>query len=110
MSRTIVYLSGPLSTNAPTLHDRLANVGGFIDAHRALMERGGYSVIDPGLTFYVDPNEGYSHESWIAADLPLVELAHVVVRLPGASRGADEECQHAMDCGIPVVTLAELLE
>jgi hypothetical protein len=103
MKRTIVYISGPLSTG-----DREENVQAFIDAHRTLMAEG-YAVINPGLTHFVDPDDSFGWEAWIDADLALVEKAEVVVRLPGDSVGANAECEHAFFRGIQVVTMEELL-
>lgn len=41
-------------------------------------------------------------EDWYGLDLPWVEVAHAVLRLPGESRGADGEVAHAEKFGIPV--------
>lgn len=105
----VVYLSGPISTGAKSHADRLRNVGAFIDAHLLLMRKG-YAVINPGLTHFVDPTDALGHDAWIEADLSLVACADVVVRLPGNSRGADMECDHARDRNIPVLQLGEILE
>lgn len=46
-------------------------------------------------------------ETWLAADLPWVSVADLVIRLPGESEGADVECNHAAISGVKVVTWAE---
>jgi hypothetical protein len=51
-----------------------------------------------------------THADWLGADLPWVEVAHAVLRLPGESVGADAEVAHAERQGIPVYeSLAELI-
>lgn len=47
--------------------------------------------------------EGMSHEIWLEVDLAWVEASDLVLRLPGASVGADREVAHARKNGVPVV-------
>lgn len=47
------------------------------------------------------PN-GTTHADWMGVDLPWVEAAHAVLRLPGESVGADAEVRHAVRHNIPV--------
>lgn len=49
-------------------------------------------------------NEDMTHADWMGVDLPWVECAHAVLRLPGESTGADMETAHAAGHGIPVFT------
>lgn len=52
---------------------------------------------------------GLPHGTWLDVDLPWVEVADVVLRLPGESTGADRECDHAAANGVPVfATIADL--
>jgi len=105
--RKKVYISGPLTTGTCRAK---TNVLVAILAARQLIEAG-YAPLCPHLTWYIDPSAKIPHETWMEIDLPWVEAADVVLRLPGKSSGADIECEHARACGVPVVfTLTELKE
>lgn len=41
-------------------------------------------------------------EDWYAADLPWVDVAEAVLRLPGEGKGSDGEVRRAQELGIPV--------
>jgi hypothetical protein len=43
-----------------------------------------------------------THADWLGVDLPWVEVADAVLRLPGESSGADAEVAHARKNGVPV--------
>lgn len=43
-----------------------------------------------------------THQDWLGIDLPWVECADALLRLPGESRGADAEVAHAKAKDIPV--------
>lgn len=47
-------------------------------------------------------NRDMSHADWIGVDLPWVEVADALIRLPGDSSGADAEVSHAVARGVPV--------
>lgn len=108
MSKVKVYIAGPLSGNV---------VGNILKATEIAEKliRNGYSVLCPHLSAFmwyhrtnsrrIEPLQdacGITHEQWLANDLPWVESADVVLRLPGKSPGADIECNHAEKHGIPV--------
>lgn len=96
--RTRVYVSGPLtSSGVPT-----ENVQRAVDIGRELIAMG-YAPLIPQLTYHVDPDAEIEHAVWMDVDLPWVGVADVVLRLAGASRGADIECAEALRLGIPVV-------
>jgi hypothetical protein len=50
------------------------------------------------------------HNLWIECDLPWVDVADAVLRLPGYSVGADAELKYAMEKGIPVFFGIDQLE
>jgi hypothetical protein len=67
----------------------------------------GYAPFNPMLSCFAESNDphvaaGFPHEVWMELDLSWVSVAQVVVRLPGESAGADEECAFAKSNGIPV--------
>lgn len=45
-----------------------------------------------------------THADWLRVDLAWVAVADAVLRLPGESVGADQECAFAAMSGIPVFT------
>jgi hypothetical protein len=45
-------------------------------------------------------------EWWIKYDLRVVGQCKLLLRIPGESKGADIECSHAKDLGIPIVFLS----
>ena len=97
MARPIrVYLSGPI-----TKGDRTQNFTTFCQWQKKLLEEG-YAVLNPGLSMLHPDAWNLSHETWVRSDLPWVEVSDCVVRLPGDSKGADEEIECAAALGIPV--------
>lgn len=104
MNRTVIYLSGPL-----TKGDRSANVFAFMQAHEILMDAG-FSVVNPGLTALLPWAWEKDHADWIACDLEIVERCDMLVRLPGESKGADQERWHAIHHLIPVLHIDNPLD
>ncbi len=96
MNRPRVYISGPI-----TLGDREQNFMQFCNAHRYLM-RHGFAVNNPGLTMKLPGCWDIAHDDWLENDLPWVEVADAVLRLPGYSEGADEEVWFSRHHDVPV--------
>lgn len=126
MMRKLIYVAGPISKG-----DITHNVARAEDAMLVLM-KAGFSVINPMLTCWagaaramadhpqrivVGPEAAghggfrdLTHAEWIANCLPMVNVADAVLRLPGESTGADQECAYARHIGIPVYhTVEEVL-
>jgi hypothetical protein len=108
--RKRVYLSGPISNGGadePEIQKHY--MARAAAAAQEIMDMG-YAVLCPHLTVHQEELTGVynSHETWIENDLPWVGVADVVVRLPGASKGADYECDYARKIGIPVCTKDEI--
>ncbi len=55
----------------------------------------------------VDGCPGMTHEDWLAIDLAWVQVSDCLLRLPGESKGADQEVAHAIVCGLPVFHTVE---
>lgn len=91
-----VYIAGPLS-----LGDRQANVRQAVEAGLELA-RLGYAPLIPHLTNYIDGDDSLGVENWYEIDLAWLQVADAVLRLPGPSKGADEEERLAREWGIPV--------
>ena len=95
--RLKVYVSGPLTTGGASW-DKMNRA---LDVGRTLIDRG-YSPLVPHYTYLLDRDGAVPHDVWMEVDLPWVEAADVVLRLPGESRGAAIETDHAEACGVPV--------
>lgn len=119
-----VYIAGPIQKG-----DLCANVNQATAAFVSLAKLG-FSPLCPHWSVYSKPahkwpasfglpqdfvycqatamgNEEMVHADWMGVDLPWVECAHAVLRLPGDSVGADLETAHAAKCEIPVFTSIE---
>ena len=106
MNRPRVYISGPI-----TQGNRNINYFQAVEAERKLM-LAGFAPLNPmrSMTLPFAWQEDMPHELWLQVDLPWVECADAVYRLPGVSKGADLECKHAEALGIPVFISAKSLE
>ncbi len=95
----LVYIAGPLTTG-----DTFINVRAAALAASRLMQAG-HAVIVPhlfGQIEMVDPVGGDAWSVWMARCLTHLKHADCVLRLPGDSRGADDEVHFARHHGIPV--------
>ena len=98
-----VYLSGPI-----TLGDVGANIHRAIEVYHQLLADG-YAVFCPHLDMLAHIQSPQPYETWMRNDLAWVSASHVVLRLPGESRGSDQETEYARMLGIPVVYSIEAL-
>lgn len=108
--RTRVYIAGPMSKG-----DRIENMAAALKAMRTLM-RLKYAPMCPQLSFFAEPFMHdtqaewlASHADWLGMDLPWVAVSQAVLRLPGASVGADMEEGQARLFGVPVFHSIEAL-
>lgn len=114
--RLRVYIAGPISKG-----DLGANISQAAMAGLRLL-KAGLAPLVPHLTCYLGEASapdlamlarpetltcGTTPTDWYEADLPWVDVADAVLRLPGESVGADLETQRAADRGIPVFTAIE---
>ena len=103
MLRPRIYISGPITSG-----DRNHHVYVSQKWQKLLMENG-FAPLNPihtcVLPFAWEP--GMTHDMWIACDLPWIEVSDAVLRLPGYSKGADQETEHAFQSGLPVFFLGE---
>lgn len=104
IDRLRVYISGPITNG-----DRVLNFAQACAAQTELMQLG-FAPLNPMLSMMHPAAWSIPHGEWLAADLPWVEMADCVLRLPGESVGADAECQHARRHNTPVfLSLADLV-
>lgn len=94
----IVYIASPYTAHA----DKQAAVDAQMDAFATLRDLG-YEPIAPLLSHYIDQRHPASYERWLQWCLAMVAVSDVVLRLPGASNGADAEVAEAQRLGKPVV-------
>lgn len=102
--RLLIYVSSPYSCG-----DQAANVRRQIDVGHELMDRG-HSVILPNLTHFMQIVRPRDYEEWLRMDEHIIERCDVVLRLPGASPGADREVEHAEKNHVLVVHSVEELD
>jgi len=91
-----IYISGPITADP---------IGGTRQAVHAAhtLRNHGYAPLVPHLTVIEAMICGdRPYADWLAADLAWVAVSDAVVRLPGASPGADREVAYALKHGIPV--------
>lgn len=86
--RTRVYIAGPLLTSG----NPYLNVRKGIMAGTTLLKRG-YAPYVPHLTcmWEMGAHEEFKYEDWMALDLAYLEVCDCLLRLDGASNGADRE-------------------
>jgi hypothetical protein len=110
--RKRVYIACPISKGDLAHNIRQANAA-FLTLFRE-----GFAPFNPvwsvyfGGGVYAAANatpSGLGHGDWLDVDLPWVSVADAVLRLPGASAGADMETALAASRGIPVFPNVELL-
>jgi len=94
-----VYIAGPYSNEDP---GRVAmNVLGAIEAGDKIA-RAGYDVFIPHLNHYWHKFFQHEYDFWMKQDDAWLEVCDALVRIGGASHGADEEVERAKSLGIPV--------
>lgn len=93
-----------------SLGDPEANVRLQIDAGEELIQAGFYPYL-PLLSHYQHLIHPHSYETWVRLDNSWVASCDALLRLPGESKGADEEVALAFKLGIPVYySVEDLIE
>lgn len=92
-----VYIAGPYTSG-----DVAQNVHAAIAAANAVVEMGAYPYI-PHLDHFWHLVYPCSYSFWMAQDRAWLARCDLLYRLPGYSKGADEEVQIAVSLGIPVI-------
>jgi len=98
--RLRVYVAGPLSTNAD-LNKIAENVSHAVAVGGRLISLG-YAPFVPHLTLYWHILDPRTWREWMEVDKAWVLASDALLRLPGASTGADQEVKWAHEAGIPV--------
>lgn len=97
MSHKIVFISSPYSGCA----NKLDCVQVQIDVSAMLMMLG-FQPIAPLLSHYIGTQHSFDYGRWMEWCLTILERCDCVLRLPGKSKGGDEEVAFAKRNDIPV--------
>lgn len=95
--RPKIYISGPVSKG-----NMFANFTEFGEYFHKLVGLG-FAPRNPGESMLMPGNQQIPWRTWVDIDIPWVAVSDVVMRIPGDSVGADEECEVAAHHGIPVI-------
>ena len=101
-----VYVAGPLSTG--TYYEATKNIRHAIDVGEILLSEG-YAPYVPHYSHFWNLFHRHTWEAWMKLDYEWLRVCDALLRLPGESKGADQEVKWAHTLGIPVCyTLEEL--
>ncbi|MCA9091244.1 MAG: DUF4406 domain-containing protein [Planctomycetaceae bacterium] len=95
--RLLIYLAGPF-----THPDPIQNTHAVIKIADALLEAG-FAPLVPHLTLAWHLVSPKPYTTWLAYDRHLLSRCDVLLRVPGYSHGATQECTFADELGIPVI-------
>ena len=93
----LIYIAAPF-----TQPDPIANTHAVIRIADALWDAGFIPLI-PHLTLAWHLVSPKPYDTWLAYDRHLLARCDVVLRVPGYSHGATQECRFADEQGIPVI-------
>lgn len=93
----LIYVAGPY-----TQPDPVANTHAVIRIADALLDAG-FTPLIPHLTLAWHLVSPKPYDTWLAYDRHLVARCDVLLRVPGYSHGATQECTFADELAIPVV-------
>lgn len=91
-----VFISSPYS-----LGDYVVNIDRQKEAATILIDLG-YNPFWPLSSHYLNEWKEQPYETWMKLDLDWIGSCDCVLRLPGESKGADREVEHAKKIGMPV--------
>lgn len=99
-----VYAAGPYTGKTP--EEIEANVKRALDVGDAL-EDAGLCAFIPHLSHWRHAHKPRDYEHWMAVDFEWVKRCDALLRMEGASSGADREVVFANENGIPVFNSVE---
>jgi Domain of unknown function (DUF4406) len=94
--KPLVYVAGPV-TSAPLENTHAALVFGA-----GLIDTGLVAPVMPHLTCFWQMVTPRSYETWLAYDAEILRRCDALLRLPGASPGADREVELARRMQLPI--------
>ena len=99
-----VYIASPYTTG-----DTAVNVNRAIKVANQLLDKG-YCPFIPLLYHFWHLITPRKYKDWTKLDNEWLKSCDIIIRLPGKSKGADEEIRLAKKLGIPVKKLKDLLK
>lgn len=90
-----VYVAGPYSASPERCTQFALDIG------TRLLDLG-FAPYVPHLNHYWHLRSPQTYERWLELDFAWLAVAHVLLRMPGASPGADREVQFAQERSVPV--------
>lgn len=95
--RKLIYIAGPMMLGSMADNIKMA-----WDAAERLRDAG-FSPLVPQDSFFGSiTGNRRTWAEWLDIDKPMVLASAAVLRLPGTSRGADQEEEWAREAGIPI--------
>ncbi|MFV0442888.1 MAG: hypothetical protein ACK5Q5_04885 [Planctomycetaceae bacterium] len=94
---SLVYIAAPYSEPDP-----VENTHAVIQIADALLDAG-FTPLIPHLTLAWQLVSPKPYATWLAYDRQLLARSDVLLRVPGYSNGATQECAFADELGIPVI-------
>lgn len=100
MTKPLVYIAGPYSSNPEACTREACRVAGVLNRSGLVLA---YCPHTSMLAEIISP---IGYDRWLEIDLELVERSDALLRLPGESAGADLEVDAARALDMPVFTSA----
>lgn len=105
--KPMVYIAGPISQG-----NQFVNCREAINWWWRLLKNWNVTPVCPQTSFALEMGKPHSqvdltHQEWLDYDFQIIERCDAVLRIPGPSKGADEEVRFANSKGIPVFIAAE---
>lgn len=101
--KPLVYIAGPISSDP---HNNTHTGMKMWD----LLHRKGMAPIAPHWSGLQQMAFPLPYDTWILHDFQIIARCDALLRLPGESKGADLEVQHARNMGVPVFFSLKALE
>lgn len=92
----MVYVAGPM-----TLGVRQDNIVNAINVGTELV-KAGWAAFLPQLHYFWNDVHSFTWEEWLAYDFCVIQQCVAILRLPGESKGADQEENFALNLNIPI--------
>lgn len=96
----LIYIAGPYRGDGS--RDAVKNIRDAIDAWHRLRQAGYVPFCPHAQTALMDLRQDLVPDDFLAYDMEWLRACDALVRLPGASRGADDEVVFAEALGLPV--------
>jgi hypothetical protein len=112
MKKVYLYIAGPINTTTYGESSQMSNVRTSIMFARTLRSFSNDSVVPflPQLSSFWDLVLPATNQYWMTLDFDWISFLHGLIRLPGKSKGADEEVEYAKKLKKPVWVCDPLID